>query len=75
MDVTLKSGKLTIRACHDTLSLRYPTDMDILTCNLNYPEDLHTTNDKKNLNFRLNILIGHSVSDLYKEKKYSDVTY
>ena len=52
MDVMLKSGKLPIRACHDTLS----------------------PNDKKNLNFILNILIGHSVSDLCKEKKYSDVT-
>ena len=74
MDVTLKSGKLTTRTCHDTLSLRYPTNMDILTCNLNDTEDSYTTNDKKNLNFRFNILIGNSVTDLCKEKKYSDVT-
>ena len=40
--VTLKSGKFPIRVCHDTLSVRDPTDLDILTENFNYTDDPHT---------------------------------
>ena len=72
--MTLKSGKFPIRVCHDTLSVRDPTDLDILTENFNYTDDPHTANVKEKLEFQTQKLIGHSIGDSCKDKKYSDVT-
>ena len=51
-DVTLKSRKFLIPTFHDTLSLRYPTDLDDLTVNFTYTDDPYTTNDKEKLEFQ-----------------------
>ena len=49
-DVEVK--KFPIRVFHDTLSLRYPTDLDILTENYNYTDDPYATNVKEKPEFQ-----------------------